>query len=63
MNTSEYVADDGREDADAEGQRVLRGGSWDLNRLGCRGAYRSHVDPGRRLDDLGFRVCCAPPIS
>lgn len=57
-----YVAGDGREDQEAEGPRVLRGGSWLNSRLDCRAAYRHQDVPGSRFGDLGFRVCLAPPI-
>jgi hypothetical protein len=56
------LAEDGREDAEADGPRLLRGGSWLLNRLDCRCASRDPYHPGDRFDDYGFRLCCAPPI-
>ncbi len=42
--------------------RVLRGGSWSSRARGCRAASRSHVTPGRRDDDIGFRLCVSSPI-
>ena len=62
-NVWEWCADkfDPREKSTG-GPRVLRGGSWDNNRGGCRCACRGGYDPGDRYDNIGFRVCCAPPI-
>ncbi len=54
---------DGREDAqDAEAPRVLRGGSWFIDQVNCRCAYRFWFYPGSRSGDSGFRLVCAPPI-
>ncbi|NEP14966.1 MAG: formylglycine-generating enzyme family protein [Symploca sp. SIO2C1] len=40
--------------------RLLRGGSWFINPVKCRSAFRSDLIPGaRRYDYLGFRVVCA----
>ncbi|MCW6037129.1 SUMF1/EgtB/PvdO family nonheme iron enzyme [Spirulina subsalsa FACHB-351] len=36
---------------------VLRGGSWDLNPLGCSSAFRSRLLRDSSNDGLGFRVC------
>jgi formylglycine-generating enzyme required for sulfatase activity len=52
-----YRVEDGREDPDVSGQRVLRGGSFrspDAGYLRC--AFRSRSHPTRRRDHLGFRV-------
>jgi formylglycine-generating enzyme required for sulfatase activity len=51
-----YRRDDGREDPDAVGVRVVRGGSWFARRefAGC--AYRNFLTEGMRADHLGFRV-------
>ncbi|HRW09850.1 MAG TPA: SUMF1/EgtB/PvdO family nonheme iron enzyme, partial [Caldilineaceae bacterium] len=51
-----YQADDGREDPDAAGRRVVRGGSFDDLRDLVRCAFRGSAHPDRRLSDLGFRV-------
>ncbi len=47
---------------DASGaRRVARGGSWYVSQYGARAAYRGHVHPYFRLDDLGCRVVRRPP--
>jgi formylglycine-generating enzyme required for sulfatase activity len=53
-----YDADDGREDAAAEGQRVIRGGSYNEGPLVARSAWRKAAPPARALADVGFRVAC-----
>ncbi|MGE3163571.1 MAG: SUMF1/EgtB/PvdO family nonheme iron enzyme [Planctomycetota bacterium] len=58
-----YLAGDGREEADAEGRRVVRGGSWSGPAFGARAACRRSSRPGVRGSNLGFRVCCGSPIS
>jgi formylglycine-generating enzyme required for sulfatase activity len=50
-----YRPDD-REDLDAEGERVLRGGSFYQDRSVVRCAYRISHYPDLRLDHFGFRV-------
>ena len=40
--------------------RVIRGGSWDLNAGLCRSANRNGRRPDRRYDSLGFRVALVP---
>jgi len=37
-------------------RRVVRGGSFDNDRLGARAAFRLDGSPGNRDGDLGFRV-------
>ena len=52
-----YRRDDGREDRDAPGQRVLRGGSFrSAHERYLRCAFRSRSYPARRRDHIGFRV-------
>jgi formylglycine-generating enzyme required for sulfatase activity len=51
-----YDPDDGREDPEAEGRRVLRGGSWNSRlQYYARCAYRARHDPDLCYDDIGFR--------
>ncbi len=51
-----YRDDDGRNAIEAEGRRVVRGGSW-LNLLwDARGACRLLSVPGYFYTDFGFRV-------
>ena len=40
--------------------RVLRGGSWGSHPIFCRSANRNFVDPDRRTEFYGFRVCFSP---
>jgi formylglycine-generating enzyme required for sulfatase activity len=51
-----YSVEDGREDPEASGPRVLRGGSWYRDWRLARCAYRNWLDPGYRGSDVGFRV-------
>ena len=51
-----YVADDGREDAQAEGKRVVRGGSWYYSRKLARCAARESLLPSYTSTGLGFRL-------
>ena len=55
-----YDAKDGREDETSRNSRVLRGGSFNLNRYYARCAPRLSLDPDRRYFYLGFRVCVSP---
>ena len=52
-----YGAGDGREDLEALGARVIRGGSWGGRRLVARCACRDRLVPDLRGSILGFRVC------
>jgi formylglycine-generating enzyme required for sulfatase activity len=54
---------DGREAAESEGERALRGGSWGLNRDNARCAYRSRFVPGDFTDNVGFRVVSPGSVS
>ncbi len=40
--------------------RVIRGGSWFFDAVGCRSAVRNWDLPVYRFGDLGFRVCLVP---
>jgi len=57
-----YEKDDGREGLEGDDStiRVLRGGSFDLDRDGVRCAFRSSIYPNSRLADSGFRVVSSP---
>jgi formylglycine-generating enzyme required for sulfatase activity len=55
-----YDPDDGREDLEASGSRVARGGSFDGTVDFVRCAFRSWVDPDYRFRNLGFRVVVSP---
>jgi len=43
--------------------RVLRGGSWYLDRIDARCAYRLRLAPDFFLDRVGFRLVCSPSTS
>ncbi len=51
-----YSEKDGRNAPEAEGDRVLRGGSWDYNGRLARWASRDRNAPGDFNINLGFRV-------
>jgi formylglycine-generating enzyme required for sulfatase activity len=56
-----YKPGDGRENLDADGERVLRGGSF-VDVLGAvSSAARHHAEPGLKLRNVGFRVVMLPP--
>jgi formylglycine-generating enzyme required for sulfatase activity len=52
-----YDPNDGREDLEAEGSRVLRGGAFFSGRWFVRCACRGRDFPGSRNRNDGFRVC------
>lgn len=54
-----YNPDDGRNDPAAEGQRVLRGGSWHFNLRLARCTCRFNFDPDLFDYGFGFRVVAA----
>ncbi len=58
-----YRAGDGRENLEAGGARVLRGGSWDGNQSLARCAYRLCALPRDWGLIIGFRVVVAPALS
>ncbi|ESA36582.1 sulphatase-modifying factor protein [Leptolyngbya sp. Heron Island J] len=41
--------------------KILRGGSWYFNPVGCRSANRYRLDLDLFYYDIGFRVVCFPP--
>jgi formylglycine-generating enzyme required for sulfatase activity len=58
-----YNPDDGRENPDASGKGVHRGGAFAYARDRARGAYRSFDLPDSPWVTLGFRVVVVSPIS
>lgn len=50
-----YDAGDGRENTEAEGSRVLRGGSWNGIQTTARCAFRGRIHPDVRFGHVGFR--------
>jgi formylglycine-generating enzyme required for sulfatase activity len=55
-----YDAADGREDADDQSGRALRGGSWNDDAAYARCADRSLSHPGGGDVNVGFRVAVSP---
>jgi formylglycine-generating enzyme required for sulfatase activity len=51
-----YRSDDGREDLEAAGRRILRGGAYETRRSAARCTQRRSLDPETRLPLIGFRV-------
>ena len=51
-----YDPDDGREDLEASGRRVLRGGAFAYIARLMRCAFRLRDDPYRLVENIGFRV-------
>jgi formylglycine-generating enzyme required for sulfatase activity len=58
-----YNAKDGREDLNASGPRVLRGGSFYDSLRHARCASRSRYDIGNLYLNVGFRVAASPVLS
>jgi len=58
-----YDPDDGREDPEASGFRVLRGGSWDHDQGGARCGYRVRFGPGYRYGSVGCSGGGFPRLS
>ena len=56
-----YNSADGREDPQATGRRVARGGSWSGEPEIAHAAYRFRPDPGFRHYYLGFRCAKSAP--
>ena len=53
-----YRDDDGRNDPDPTGRKVVRGGSWYDRPQRARSAFRLSYRPYHRVYDVGFRVIC-----
>lgn len=58
-----YCLDAKHESPDAEGARVLRGGSWSSSLVYARGAVRGWYLPDLWYYDLGFRVVVASSLK
>jgi formylglycine-generating enzyme required for sulfatase activity len=55
-----YDPDDGRENLEEGGSRVVRGGAFNDAEGNVRCAYRVRGYPGFRYNDIGFRVVVSP---
>ncbi len=53
-----YAAGDGRNAAAADGDRVVRGGSWYDRPQRARSSFRLAYAPYQRVFNVGFRVAC-----
>ena len=56
-----YNYNDGREDEKAFRYRIMRGGSFDLNKQYASCTHR-YIYPSRNFYDTGFRIALAPPF-
>ena len=54
-----YTESDGRSGGSAEGDKVVRGGSWRDRPARCRSAFRLAYRPYQPVFNVGFRVVCA----
>jgi formylglycine-generating enzyme required for sulfatase activity len=55
-----YDPTDGREDSQADGKRVVRGGSFADRPRRCTSSYRLGYRPWHGVHNVGFRVICLP---
>ncbi|HUS71557.1 MAG TPA: SUMF1/EgtB/PvdO family nonheme iron enzyme [Sedimentisphaerales bacterium] len=55
-----YRPDDGRNDIDNTGRKVVRGGSWYDRPKRCRSAYRLSYPAWQKVYNVGFRVVLEP---
>ena len=55
-----YDPADGREDASASGEKVVRGGSWHVRPAQAGSAHRWKYAPWRKVFNVGFRVIIEP---
>ncbi len=53
-----YDGGDGRNSLNAEGERVVRGGSWFDRPERCRSAFRLSYPSWQKVFNVGFRVVC-----
>jgi formylglycine-generating enzyme required for sulfatase activity len=51
-----YRLDDGRDSLTAEGEKVVRGGSWRDRPKRCRSAFRLSYPPYQKVFNVGFRL-------
>jgi formylglycine-generating enzyme required for sulfatase activity len=51
-----YISGDGRDNPDAGGKRVVRGGSWYDRPQRARSSFRLAYEPWQRVFNVGFRV-------
>jgi len=51
-----YRPDDGRDETSAQGEKVVRGGSWYVRPVQARSAYRWKYPAWRKVFNVGFRV-------
>jgi formylglycine-generating enzyme required for sulfatase activity len=58
-----YKPDDGRENVEDTGRRVVRGGSWIYPHRSARGACRGYGRPGGFSNGVGFRLVVAPALG
>jgi formylglycine-generating enzyme required for sulfatase activity len=56
-----YNEGDGRNNAEPQGQKVVRGGSWYDRPERCRSAFRQTYRAEQGVYDVGFRVICEIP--
>lgn len=54
-----YTFDDGRDELDLGGRRIVRGGSWGNEPFCARPSYRDELDPRLYDDATGFRLAYA----
>jgi serine/threonine protein kinase/formylglycine-generating enzyme required for sulfatase activity len=54
-----YRTTDGRDDLQAIGDRVYRGGSW-AQSTAARAAFRNHTEQARQDAEIGFRCAASP---
>lgn len=53
-----YRGEDGRDEPNLEGRKVVRGGSFRDRPKRCRSAFRLSYPPWQRVHNVGFRVVC-----
>jgi formylglycine-generating enzyme required for sulfatase activity len=58
-----YRAGDGREDVEAEGVRVLRGGPWPGDARAMRSSFRERNQPFESVENAGFRCAMSPGLE